>query len=309
MSAPLHHHIADAPADGRAFWVSTRDGVRIRFAVWDGPKDYVLIFPGRTEYVEKYGRIIQKLRERALGCVIIDWRNQGLSDRAAKTGHVVEYEEYQRDLEAVLSAPQLKHIAGNFHLLSHSMGGLIALRSLQNGIDVRSCVFSAPMWGMGLAPPVRGLLKHVSGLATKSGFGKIKVLGSKRGSYIKEADPQNNSLMSDPESAKWVQNQLHTHPELALGGPSWAWLNASHKEIGALSDFAVPNLPTLTLLGDRETVVNPNAITERIKTPENGALLLCEGAKHEVLMETPEIQGPVWEALDALWAKSSHPMS
>jgi len=161
LLAPLHHDIADSPTDGRAYWAKTSDGIRIRFAIWDGSQNYVLIFPGRTEYIEKY----------------------------AKTGHVEDYDDYQKDLKAVLSTPQIQELGAKFHLLSHSMGGLIALRTIHDGMDIQSCVFSAPMWGMGLAPPIRDLLKHFSKVASLSGFGKIKVLGSKRGSYIKEADP------------------------------------------------------------------------------------------------------------------------
>jgi len=82
--------------------------------------------------------------------------------------------------------------------------------------------------------------------------------------------------MSDAESAEWI----------------------------ALSEFEVPDLPTLTLLGDQERVVDPTAVTQRIHSNENGELLLCKGAKHEVLMETPEVQAKVWKALDNLWLTS-----
>jgi len=50
LLAPLHHDIADSPTDGRAYWAKTSDGIRIRFAIWDGSQNYVLIFPGRTEW-------------------------------------------------------------------------------------------------------------------------------------------------------------------------------------------------------------------------------------------------------------------
>jgi len=311
LQAPLHLNVADAPPDGRAFWVKASDGVRIRFAIWDGSKGSVLIFPGRTEYIEKYGRVVSKLGKLGYGAIVIDWRNQGLSDRAARTGHVESYDEYQRDIKAVLNSPERLKQKQPYHLMSHSMGGLIALRSIRSGIDVdvESCVFSAPMWGMGLAGPIKNTLKVLASIASTTGAGKQKVFGTKRGSYIKDADPDNNSLMSDPETAKWIQKQLLTYPELALGGPSWAWLKASHKEISALSGFSVPDIPTLTLLGDLEAVVDPEAIRKRIASPKNGRLLLCHGAKHEVLMEKEHIQKPVWTAIEQLLEERSNPMS
>jgi len=281
--------------------VKTSDDVRIRFGLWPGSKGYVLIYPGRTEYIEKYGRVITRLRERGLGCVILDWRNQGLSDRAAKTGHVLDYDEYQRDIGAVLDTQIVRDLDARPHLLSHSMGGLIALGSLRRGVDVKSAIFSAPMWGMGLAPPVRAALKLIANTASNLGLGTGKVLGSKRGSYIKTADPQGNTLMSDPETVRWIQRQLNTYPHLSLGGPSWAWLRASHQEIGRLESYGVPDLPTLTVLGSEESVVDAQAIRDRVTLPENGKLFISDGAKHEVLMETPDIQDLVWTEMDKIW--------
>jgi len=31
----------------------------------------------------------------------------------------------------------------------------------------------------------------------------------------------------------------------------------------------------------------------------NGELVICDGAKHEIWMETPDIQAKVWEKTDA----------
>ena len=303
MDAPLHEDVADAPKGGRAYWATTSDGIRIRYAVWDGPKGYALIYPGRTEYIEKYGQVICKLAERGIGCVTLDWRNQGLSDRQAKTGHVLDYSEYQRDIECVLDRVDI----GTPHLLSHSMGGLIALRSLQKKMPVKSAVFSAPMWGMGLPYPIRSTVKALAVGAKMLGFGTSKVIGTQRGSYIQNADPMDNSLVSDPRGAKWIQRQLNTHPELALGGPSWAWLNASHREINDLKSFPLPDCPTITFLGSDETVVNPQATRDRASGTGNGKLVIVNGAKHEVFMEAPQIQGVLWDELDALWKVDQEP--
>jgi len=169
VDAPLYLDVADAPKDGRAYWAQTSDGVRIRFGVWPGAKGYVLIYPGRTEYIEKYGRVISRLNERGLGCIILDWRNQGLSDRAALTGHVGHYDEYQNDIEAVLATNIVQNLKRPFHLLSHSMGGLIALGSLKRELNPSSAIFSAPMWGMGMIGPVRSILKSMAVAATVSG--------------------------------------------------------------------------------------------------------------------------------------------
>jgi len=305
MDAPLYLEVSDAPSGGRAYWATTSDDTRIRFAYWPGSSgETVLLFPGRGEYIEKYGRVIQRLSERGLGCIILDWRNQGLSDRAAKTGHVDSYLEYQTDLNAVLSAAPLQHLSEPVHLLAHSMGGLIALRSLKERLKVKSAVFSAPMWGMGLNPVLRNLLKYMAAPTSVMGVSKLKLPGANSGPYVLRADPKTNTLMSDVPTFNWFKAQIEAHPHLGLGGPSWGWLHSSHKEIRELANFPVLNLPTVTFLGSNEGVVDPKVVYKRMSAPNSGKLVVVDGARHEVLMETPKILQQVWTELDQLWGIS-----
>ena len=106
--APLHNDMAKAPAYGQGHWVTGPDGTRIRIGVWaKGTKGTVLIFPGRTEYIEKYGMAVAEFAERGYACVVVDWRGQGLSDRLIgdrTAGHVVDFKDYQLDIQAVSSA-------------------------------------------------------------------------------------------------------------------------------------------------------------------------------------------------------------
>ena len=60
--APLYNDLAVGPTNGTGHWVIGQDGVRIRIGVWNsGAKGTVLIFPGRTEYIEKYGGAAREL--------------------------------------------------------------------------------------------------------------------------------------------------------------------------------------------------------------------------------------------------------
>ena len=45
-------------------------------------KGTVCIFPGRTEFIEKYFEVVRDLRARGFAVAVLDWRGQGLSDRA-----------------------------------------------------------------------------------------------------------------------------------------------------------------------------------------------------------------------------------
>ncbi len=56
QTAPLYNDISGGPEGGVAHWLTTSDGLRIRVGLWNmaDAKGTVLIFPGRTEFVEKY---------------------------------------------------------------------------------------------------------------------------------------------------------------------------------------------------------------------------------------------------------------
>jgi len=62
-----------------------RDGVGLRYARWHPPpgrKGTVCLFQGRTEFIEKYFETVRELRARGFAVAMLDWRGQGLSERA-----------------------------------------------------------------------------------------------------------------------------------------------------------------------------------------------------------------------------------
>ena len=89
--------------------MTARDGVRLRVGLWPkrDARGTVLIFPGRTEYVEKYGRAASEFAARGYAVATIDWRGQGLSERLIDdplTGHVFDFADYQIDVAALTEA-------------------------------------------------------------------------------------------------------------------------------------------------------------------------------------------------------------
>ena len=137
--APYHSDISRGPKGGRAVWAHTSDDVRIRVGLWPitGARGTVLIFPGRTEYIEKYSDAAREFAVRGLASLAIDWRGQGLADRATpdtKLGHVTNFDEYQRDVDAAVAVARDAGLPEPYYLFAHSMGGCIGLRSLMRGL-------------------------------------------------------------------------------------------------------------------------------------------------------------------------------
>ncbi|MEO0913070.1 MAG: alpha/beta hydrolase [Pseudomonadota bacterium] len=300
--APLHTELSGVPAGGAAFWTRAEDGTRLRFALWQGgTRGTVLLFPGRTEYIEKYGLVVERLMSFGLSIVVIDWRGQGLSDRpipGKSIGYVEDFAEYQSDLAAVLGHEMVASLPGPRLLMAHSMGGCIGLRALLSGLDVAGSVFSAPMWGINL--PLAPLSRAVITLGARIGFAKAFAPMTGGTTLVLAAKkPEGNPLTTDLDVFRRLQDHARAVPELTLGGASFGWLSAAFRETAALAEAEPAKGPILTFLGTEERIVEAEPIHRQSGRQPHAELVLCEGAQHEIWMERPETQAPVWERIEA----------
>lgn len=289
--APFFADLADGPKGGRAVWAETPDRVRIRIGIWaGGAQGTVLLMPGRTEYIEKYGRTARDLLARGYATVAVDWRGQGLAQRALPdrlVGHVDDFDEYQRDVDTLIAVAQTEGLPRPYFLLGHSMGGCIGLRALMRGAPVNAAVFSAPMWGISMAAWMRPVAHVVSALARPFGQAHRFAPGTNDQTYIATATFQGNVLTTDPDMWEYMHHQIRTQPDLALGGPSLGWLRAALRECGALAAMRSPKVPCITALGTAEKVVDVAPIHLRMAAWPGGRLDVYAGAEHEVPMELP----------------------
>lgn len=311
--APLHNDLAEGPARGAAWWLTTSDGVRIRFGCWPAgaaarPAGTVFLFPGRTEYVEKYGRLAGDLAAQGYAMVAIDWRGQGLADRLLAdrmVGHVGRFSDYQLDVDAMMAAAREMELPQPWFLMSHSMGGCIALRSLLCGLPVKAAVFSAPMWGIGIKPHLRPGAWVVSTLAPLVGQGGAYSPGTGPASYVVDAPFADNSLTTDRDMWDYMGRQVRGCPGLALGGPSMRWLGESLREMRRLRHGPLPVTPTLVGLGTRERIVDPLAVRAVMARWTAAEFLVIDGSEHEMLMEVPAIRAQFMAAVTALFRRST----
>ncbi|MGR3513938.1 MAG: alpha/beta hydrolase [Paracoccaceae bacterium] len=295
VAVPFRADLADAPDGGHLVWKTAEDGVRLRLGAWtaDAPRGTILLFPGRTEYIEKYGRVIRELVAANWCVAVIDWRGQGLSDRLyddERLGHVVDFIDYQRDVAVLSDWVNEVGLPGPRVLLAHSMGGCIGLRSLVDGLDVARAVFSAPMWGIQmpayarpltyLVPPMARILKRETEFAP----------GTRPTSYLTDTNFSENMLTTDKDTFAWLCGHAAAVPEFALGGPSVQWVGSATLELDRLFRKPKPRQPCLTFVGTAEEIVSVEAMERYHKGWPTGALHVVEGAKHEMMMEAPAIR-------------------
>jgi lysophospholipase len=287
--------------------IKTPDGVRLRFARWAPPvgrKGTVVILPGRTEFIEKYFETARDLRARGFAVAALDWRGQGLSDRALSDrhkGHVRSFAEYGADLDAFMTQVVLPDCPPPFFALGHSMGGAIAIRACQDGRRwFERVVLSAPM--IALAPGRwRGFAAPIARALRLIGRGSGYVPGASR-MVAGTEDFIGNPVTSDP--VRYARNAavLEEEPDLGLGAPTIAWADSA---LRVMKQFARPSYaaqlrqPILLVAAGRDQIVSTAAIETFGSHLIAGRHLIIAGAMHEILQEQDHYRDQFWAAFDA----------
>lgn len=263
------------------------------------PRGTIILCPGRTEFVEKYFEVVRDLQKRGFCVVAFDWPGQGLSYKLLKdplVGHIDDFDSYVAALRLGLNAVEDKTV-GPYVLLSHSMGGGIALEALrQQAVEVEAAAFCAPLWGLHLNSLANPLIRTMCALGLK----KRKAHSHK---HVLENEFDTNILTHDEN--RWAIQQLliGKNSALALGAVTWGWLDAV---LNVTKRFTKPNvldhlqIPILVASGSEEKLVDNKShalMANRIKSAEH---IIVKGARHEILMETNAKRDQFFKAFDRM---------
>ena len=197
----------------------------------------------------------------------------------------------------MLGVAEWLKLPGKRHMIAHSMGGCIGLRAVMDGLDVASCVFTGPMWGIRIANPVRPAAWAISRAAKSVGLSHLYAPGTSADSYVVTAPFEDNLLTTDQDSFDYMRRQIIAIPELQLGGPSLHWLHEALAETRALSRRPSPDLPCITFCGTNERIVDIPRIRDRMARWPNGRLEMVETGEHEVLMEAPRLRNRLMQQM------------
>lgn len=314
-AAPFHDVPPGGLAPDRVWWMTASDGVRLRAAHWSGTGGdaMAVLLSGRTEYLEKVALPAAALVARGYQVASVDWRGQGLSDRAADSalkGHVGDFSEFQRDLDALLGSDPVQSVPpGPRLLVAHSMGGAIATGALMR-VEMAgyfdAAVLSAPMYGIAMAPPVRLAAKVTTWIGMALGMAKRwPPFGDVSTPYVLTGDDP-NVLTSDPVIWDWLVETARAHEPLNLAMPTLGWFHAAVREMERLGKGSALGLPAVCLLGSAEEVVDPRAVR---RTTERLGIELVDipGARHEHFHEAEEFRTPAWRAIDRFLAENGLP--
>jgi lysophospholipase len=299
-----------APPGGEAVWFEGADGARLRAALFTpkgAARGTVVLSGGRTEVIEKYFETIGELLERGFAVLTHDWRGQGLSHRSLDDplkGHAVGYEEFLLDYERLL-AQFPGRLPKPWVAMGHSMGGCLTLLALAKGQAARfdSAILSAPMLGLKTGPAPRFLIKLL--LARR-------VRGKRLGDYIgRPTDPLADDFADNKvthDARRFARNcaVLKAHPQLALGAPTWGWLDFAFRAIETLQQretVAGVAIPVVICQAMGDEIVKNRGQDRVLALLPNGKAVRIAAAKHEILQETDDVRARFWAAFDALAAE------
>lgn len=233
------------PADVVTGALKTPDGVSLRFARWAPPpgrKGTVCLFQGRSDFIEKYFETVRDLRARGFAVATLDWRGQGMSDRALpdrRKGYVRSFSEYQIDLDCFIKEIVLPDCPSPIFALAHAMGATVLLRAAHAGLRwFDRMVLLAPMIALPGMPHSRPIRMLVRGMRLM-GLGSSYVPGGGP-SVVMQRPFSGNVFTSDP--VRYARNVavLEAEPSLAIGSPTVAWTDSAFRVMREMGEPRYP---------------------------------------------------------------------
>jgi lysophospholipase len=303
LDASFLNNVFKWPQVANTNYKATTDGIRVRTSFWaaNDPVGTVFVFPGRADYIEKYGGLANFCLSNNLNVIAIDWRGQGLSERLLddkNIGHIEDFKNYQNDVEVIIKEAKDASLVKPWIIFAHSMGGLIGLRTLQDNPVFEKVVFTSPMWGIQMPPILKSGASIIMSLISLIGKMETYAPTTSPETRILNEEYEFNKLTSDIRNFKLLRQQLIQHPNLQIGGPSSAWVSAALDEIEFQIGNEPPITPALCFLGEKEEIIDNLAVREFCKNWDSCDLISIPDAKHDLLMEKKMILHSLFEKLE-----------
>ena len=289
------------------------NNVLICYGIWKTNckvrKGIVILLGGRAEYLEKHLETVKDLTSRGLDVCGMDWRGQGLSTRVLKNrfkGFVEDYDEYVKDLRKLFDILS-KHFVDVYDtdlpviLLAHSMGGHICLRFIHDYPDfVDKVVLVSPMIDIFSVAIVNLAVRKIVNVAVTSGLKKAYAIG-KTDKHQGQMRFNGNRLTSDYTRFANRIRDIEQNPNLALGGVTYGWLDATFKSIDLVTSLGYVEeirTPILFVSASDDKVVSVQAQIKVCSRISNGQFISIEGALHEILHEKDSLRDKFFEKMD-----------
>jgi lysophospholipase len=294
------------PPNGQTGTIAASGGARLRYATWRALKPpckgTIVLLHGRAEFIEKYFETITNLRESGFDVCTFDWRGQGGSSRLIgdpAKGYIESFHQYVDDLDAILNGVALPDCRPPYFILAHSTGSLVAMLAAPRiASRVQRMVLCCPLLRFGETPMPQGLLVGTAGLLATFGLGTAYMGGGRR--MHSRRVFAGNRLTSDMQRFQRNTALAIAHPELAIGGPTVAWIHAAGVAMQQVTDpdfIGSIAIPTLLVAAGSDRVVSLPAIEDMGFKMRSGRTVAISGARHELMQERDVFREQMFAAL------------
>ncbi|MFI4965234.1 MAG: alpha/beta fold hydrolase [Caulobacterales bacterium] len=302
---------AKAPPGGEAAWCAGAGGVKLRAALFTPrglapggrARGSIVLSGGRTESLEKYYEFIGECLDRGFVVLAHDWRGQGLSQRDLDDplkGHARGFKPYLDDFAALLDAYEPR-LPKPWVAVAHSMGGCLTLLAMAEGESrFAGAILSAPMLGI-RTPFPPALSRMLTSLNMITGRGSVYTLGGAGKPY--DDAFEGNVLTHDPVRHARAWSLVAAEPRLALGAPTWGWVDFGLRATAYLArPEALRNVtvPVVIVSAEEDQIIDTAAQAAAARHLPQGKFVNVPGAYHEILMETDPMRNIFLRAFDAL---------
>lgn len=307
------------PEGADAFWFDGYDGKQLRGAIWQATapqaRGTILLFGGRTEFIEKYFEIVTQLRERGLAVATMDWRGQGLSARGTENrlkGHIGHFNEFDRDMAKFMKLVGERTLPQPLIGMAHSMGGHNLMRwlhladtdaPLAAGLPkMKGVALSAPMVNLRLSTGAMLSMRLMGFTGMALGLGDKYLPGGGDGKAVGNDAFEENIVTSDPERFARQTATVKANSDLALASITLGWAGSAAESIDLLqSDSFLASIKTPVMFAgaEKDVLVSEKQVAAYARRVRGSTYVKCEGCKHEILMEKDELQAPFWTAFDS----------
>ncbi len=296
---------------GTVRWLDADDGARLRTASFPaaGPGEGRLLFlTGFSEFIEKHLETIADFQKRGFAVWTMDWRGQGLSDRALANrdkGHISDFDRFLADVDLFL-AEDVPHAP--MTLVGHSMGGHLALRLAHDRpARIARAILVAPMIDLVLPPGTHGLA-HLAALGLSwFGLDDHYVPGGQDYGLWRETF-EGNILTSDRTRFMRTAEHVRANRALGIGGPTLGWVHAAFRSMAEIRSYGYLEgvyAPTLIVGAGLDALVDTAAARALTRRLPRARFVMVEEALHEILQERDDLRNRFWQAFDAFVEETS----
>ncbi|RDI44351.1 alpha/beta hydrolase [Falsibacillus pallidus] len=207
-------------------------------------KAVIVIVHGAMEHHGRYGWLIEMWRSSGYHVVMGDLPGQGMTSRSQR-GHIDSFDDYIIEVKDWIQAAYQFDLP--VFLLGHSMGGLIAIRAIQeHKLNLAGVILSSPCVGLVKYPPkIVGMISYgLNALMPTVKFPSgLTIDMATRNEEVREIDV-NDTLYVTKVSVRWYRELVHAM-KLAFANMS-----------------KIPDLPLLVMQAGDDKIVNKTVVKD-----------------------------------------------